>query len=279
MSSRDKAIKSRLTSWLVEQRLLGVNCPEITSATVKEAEERQPLSVHERADRLLKYLAVESKKIGKRVDCKTDISNLAESFMRAYSESVSAEETKFLLGYLEEQGWMKDPGRDKHGGSVVVTVPGYAYLAELEKTAVDSKQAFIAMWFDDSMSEAREAIKDGILHAGYVPSIIDEKPHNNKIDDEIIAEIRRSRFIIADFTHGDAGMRGGVYYEAGFARGLGLEVISTCRQDLLDENKIHFDTRQYNHIGWTKDKLGKFSKALSDRISATIGDGPLKKTD
>ena len=42
----------------------------------------------------------------------------------------------------------------------------------------------------------------------------------NKIDDEIVAEIRRSKFIIADFSHGSDGARGGVYFEAGFAHGL-----------------------------------------------------------
>ena len=46
----------------------------------------------------------------------------------------------------------------------------------------------------------------------------------DKIDDEIIGEIRRSRFLVADFTHGDKGARGSVYYEAGFAYGLGLPV-------------------------------------------------------
>ncbi len=37
------------------------------------------------------------------------------------------------------------------------------------------------------------------------------------------------RFMIADFT----GHRGGVYFEAGFAHGLGIPVIWTCREDQL----------------------------------------------
>ena len=43
-------------------------------------------------------------------------------------------------------------------------------------------------------------------------------------------QIRKSKFLIADFT----GQRGGVYYEAGFAYGLGLPVIWTCRKDWFD---------------------------------------------
>ena len=55
----------------------------------------------------------------------------------------------------------------------------------------------------------------------------------NSIDDEIIAEIRRSWFVVADFTCGTvphegkevAIPRGGVYYEAGFAQGLNVPLI------------------------------------------------------
>ena len=35
-----------------------------------------------------------------------------------------------------------------------------------------------------------------------------------------------------------------VYYEAGFAQGLNIEVIFTCRKDILEH--MDFDTRQYN---------------------------------
>ena len=54
--------------------------------------------------------------------------------------------------------------------------------------------------------------------------------------------------------------RGGVYYEAGFAQGLGLPVIWTCRKDMIDY--VHFDTRHCAHIDWEapdelKDKLSE----------------------
>ena len=130
------------------------------------------------------------------------------------------------------------------------------------------------MWFHDSTQKAwEEGIKRGIEDAGYEAVRIDQKEHTNKIDDEIIAEIRRSRFIVADFTQGKDGARGGVYYEAGFAHGLGIEVIFTCRKDALGD--VHFDTRQYNHIVWeTPEEL---RRGLAARISAVIGDGPYKE--
>ena len=88
------------------------------------------------------------------------------------------------------------------------------------------------MWFDKSMDEIWEkGFRPAIKAAGYKAIRIDRKEHLNKIDDEIIAEIRRARFLVADFTQGKAGQRGGVYYEAGFAHGLNIPVVFTCRKD------------------------------------------------
>ena len=99
---------------------------------------------------------------------------------------------------------------------------------------------------------------------------IDRDPSVDKIDDAIIAEIKRSRFLIADFTHGEDGARGGVYYEAGYAHGLGIPVIFTCRKDKI--NELHFDTRQYAHIVW--DSPEELRTLLRDRILARIEEGP-----
>lgn len=154
-----------------------------------------------------------------------------------------------------------------------ISVDGYARLAEIEEAATDSSTAFVAMWFDESMDEVWEnAIKPGIDEAGYEAFRIDREEHLDKIDDAIIAALRRARFVVADFTHGDDGARGGVYYEAGFAYGLKLPFIFSCRRDSI--GKVHFDTRQYPHILWDMDELDAFRRALTTRIGATIGDGP-----
>ncbi len=135
------------------------------------------------------------------------------------------------------------------------------------------------MWFDASMNDVYEkGIEPAIKEAGYEPMRIDRKQHNNKIDDQIIDEIKYSRFLVADVTQDESGARGGVYYEAGFAHGLKdcgrkIEVIFTCRKDVIDE--VHFNIRQYNHIIWeTPEDL---KERLVNRIAAVIGDGPLKK--
>ncbi|MBA5776845.1 hypothetical protein H2509_06850 [Stappia sp. F7233] len=289
----DDAVKARLTTWLIDQRRLGVECPEVMSTTIEEVKRRQPLPILERADRLLGFLGTLSRFIGDEMRIKKPV-----DFWRffAVSESNNEKEVEFLLEILLKREFIiqelpsvydsrglidfdQDAAIEESGDYldriITILADGYIHLAELETKAIDSKQAFIAMWFDDSVSEVYErGIAKAILDAGYQPVRIDKKDHNNKIDDEIVAEIRRSRFLVADFTHGEAGMRGGVYYEAGFAHGLNIPVIFTCRQDVID--KVHFDIRQYNHITWRLDKIEEFRRALANRISATIGDGPLK---
>lgn len=195
----------------------------------------------------------------------------------AVSESTERAELLDLLDSMREKGWLKDPFNEYTGGefpksgSVRITEKGRDHLEELKKAIPNSSQVFVAMWFDESMSEAwEEGIKPAIQDSGYEPFRIDEAEDTGRIDDHIIAEIRRSRFIVADFTHGEEGARGSVYYEAGFAHGLDIHVIFTCRKDLI--NKAHFDTRQYNHIVWkTPEDL---RTKLANRISAKFGDGP-----
>ena len=62
---------------------------------------------------------------------------------------------------------------------------------------------------------------------------------------EIIARIKESRFVVADVTQ----HRNGVYFEGGYAMGMGLPVIWMCHQD--DLQKMHFDTSHLNHIVWS----------------------------
>ena len=121
---------------------------------------------------------------------------------------------------------------------------------------------FIAMWFDESMKNARQAITEAIENLGFGVSIIDMKEHNNQIVPEILHEIKNCKFVIADFT----GNRGGVYYEAGYALALGKEVIHTCKSENFKD--LHFDILQKNTISWSDEK--ELKNRLIKIIEATI---------
>ena len=260
----DDAEKARLTTWLIDQRSQGVQQPIITRETLDYVKNQPGLLPNERAERLLRLVAGRSKTIG---DSVLISHNTHEAF--AWSETYQASELVYYLSYLNEMGWISGIG----GGipsEVVVSITGYNRISEKSRES-DLAQAFVAMWFGQDMTEVYDqGIKPAIEEAGYNPMRIDRKLDVEKIDDAIVAEIRRSRFLVADFTHGQDGARGGVYFEAGFAMGLAIPVIFTCRSDMV--TKLHFDTRQYAHIVWsTPDKL-YFD--LRDRILARIGPGP-----
>lgn len=217
----DDRAKARLTSWLVDQRRLGNEWPEVQMETLEiEGQQRRDLSVQERADRLLYFLEDQTESIDKiHTFRRHDINGTK---IEAWSESIGFGEVDYLLKYLQKQGWIENPSGSHPDFEYfyTITVDGYSRLEELRGVDTKSSTGFVAMWFDNSTQKAWEkGIKPGIEDAGYTAVRIDQVEHNNKIDDEIIAEIRRSRFVVADFTHGESGARGGVYFEAGFAQG------------------------------------------------------------
>lgn len=156
--------------------------------------------------------------------------------------------------------------------TIVMRPKGWMRIEELEQINSESKQGFVAMWFDKSMNEVySNAISMAIEDAGYRPLRVDNSEHNDKIDDKVISEIRKSRFIVADFT----GHRGNVYFEAGFAKGLGIEVFWTCRDDCFKD--LQLDIRQFNCIKWKMDEPEEFRQRLHLRIESVLGRGPVKK--
>ena len=110
-----------------------------------------------------------------------------------------------------------------------------------------------------------DGISPALKKAGFRPYRVDAEPHINRIDTKIITEIKNSRFLVADVTL----QRPGVYFEAGYAIGLGLPVFWCVRSD--DLKNVHFDTRQYNHIVWEDEKY--LAEQLHLFVTAIIGKG------
>ena len=277
----DEHHKARITTWLVDQRRLGNTSPTITRAIIDATKTARSLTADERAERLLGFLARQTTNLGSPVqvaivqESYSDPSYYATAYDIAYqamaiSESAAFEELLYLLNFLDEVRWIELSNLGDGIVACTLTVVGYRQIATQEIN-LSSDQVFVAMWFDDSMEEAYEkGIYPAIKRTGYNPFRIDKKPDVDKIDDEIIGEIRRSRFLVADFTYGEKGIRGGVYYEAGFALGLDLEVIRSCRADQIAD--LHFDVNHHYHIAWNTPE--ELREGLERRILALVGEGP-----
>jgi hypothetical protein len=150
------------------------------------------------------------------------------------------------------------------GDAAVTLQPaGWRRLEELRKTQVRPGTAFVVMSFAENLQSAFEnGIKAALSETGFDVIRADLVQHNGKIDDRIVADIRQSALVVADFS----GHRPNVYFEAGFALGLGRAVIWTCSTS--DIAAAHFDTRQYNHILWNSPE--QLRERLRNRIEATI---------
>ena len=237
---------------------------------------RYPRTINERLDRSLANLAHMSRHLGDSVAM--DLKQDAPLFFAA-----NVGELRFTRDALVDDGLVAiESSHSAPDGWVILLTPaGWNRVADIEagRSQEETSQAFVAMWFGNNKDsfEGRtsfefcsgafmQGFKPGIENAGYLALRIDCKEFNDDINDEIIAEIRRSKFVVADFT----GNRGGVYFEAGFARGLERPVIFTCHKSDID--KAHFDTNHYKHIVWTS--FDELADCLEKRIVATMGQGP-----
>ena len=177
--------------------------------------------------------------------------------------------------YAYKKGWL---GGEMPGDSPLrINLPARIHADKRSRELDLSRQGFVAMWFDPSMDDAYgHGIKPAICDAGYKALKINDKPFTGGVVDEIMAEIRKSRFVVVDFTSSpESGARGGVYLEAGFALGLGKTVFLTCRKDRTDD--VHFDIGHLNRIEWeTPEDL---RKQLKNSILAVLDRGPLDPPD
>ncbi len=169
-------------------------------------------------------------------------------------------EMEYILEALDKQGlleieggiqnvegpsWEDDP-KEFGTGRMRLKFDGWNKFEELRQKQLTSKQAFIAMNFEDECLETyNDCIKPAIEKAGFFPYRIDQDRHIENINNRIISKIRESRFLIAEFS----GHKHGVYFEAGYALGFGIPVIWTCEKSNF--GKVHFDTKPFNHIVWS----------------------------
>lgn len=257
------------------------------------ADQFRPLNPLEKMNQALMKINKHTKFMGATVE-------VIESLDYPYYYSSEHEELTAILNMLLSDGLISQDVRSLMGYEYSITPSGYRRLHEIQRPNHESNQCFVAMWFADEVKKAYDnAIKPAIEYKEpgeteprFKAVKIDNVEHVNDINDEIIAQIRRSRFMVCDLT----GYRGGVYFEAGFAYGLGIPVIYTCRDDwtnaetLVDENGkeirelydksgnqirvgkegVHFDLAHRNRIQWNPDDLDDFRTKLENRIKAVI---------
>jgi hypothetical protein len=182
----------------------------------------------------------------------------------------SIEGTRFIIDHLVEGGYLLAEMYSGGLSFLGLSMKGWEYYDQLNRGAVVSRKAFMAMQYGDQELDAvfENYFKPAVKATGFDLVRLDEKPQAGLIDDRLRVEIRTSRFLIADLTHENRG----AYWEAGFAEGLGKPVIYTCEKSKFGNQKTHFDTNHHETVVWEKEKLDEAAEKLKVTIRATLPD-------
>lgn len=220
------------------------------------------ITLSEKISKIKSYIYQKTTAIGKYIPI--ELKNLYTLFyLKNSSELIK------LLIYLQETNILHKRANGTIGNdpieNVMLTVEGYS---EIESTLVNysqSKKVFIACKFDTDYQEYLvKTIKAACLSCGFEASLVSDERHNKDISHKIIADIKQSKFVIADFTD----QNNGVYFEAGYAMGESKEVIRLINKEQFEN--LHFDTRQFHHIPWENGKWEELKEDLINQIKATI---------
>ena len=224
-----------------------------------------------------------------RTLCVSDIDSVAY-----FLTQVLCEEEGFLDKLETRPAIIGDNLLDR--ASFIITSKGWKFL-EGNVTQFFSQSVFVAMWFAEFTKPLREVIRKILKNKGYDPVFVDELPTrsnltpeekhdlatNSTIDDMIIANIRRAKFVIVDLScfpgekmtseiykrsDGTAESRdivcAGAYFEAGYATALEKPIIY-----LVNRKQIpHFDVNHIPYITWDENALCDLEVTLRNVIEA-----------
>jgi hypothetical protein len=251
--------------------------PYLSAATRQAHEEGKPLtldtknwrefaaaqraiSVSAKIERILRI-------IGQRAALPGGICGIDPDRDHPLFSATSRKELAVYLEHLQDEGLLDGPKASAKGlpisGNYAPTIKGWQRLEPVLSPGGEPDRCFVAMWFADELDSAYQlGFAKAIEECGFKPYRVKEDPTHKAIIDRILSEIRRAHFVVADFT----GHRQSVYYEAGFARGIGREVIGCCREG--ETKGLAFDTRHLGHIVWAD--ADDLRRKLTDSIQANI---------
>jgi len=132
-------------------------------------------------------------------------------------------------------------------------------IAKHEKRgSVEENQIFIIMSYNTNLNDTFREFKLSAkkVNSKLIVKRLDEQRGDYSITDEILSNIRKADLIICDLTE----ERPNVYYELGYARALGKQIISCAKKG----TNLHFDIRNFRTILY--DSLSQLGVELEEEI-------------
>jgi len=182
---------------------------------------------------------------------------LSKLFEKAYNEKFLNQEGRFESTFIPKTitiARVKD-----------FTFKGLEYVELLKEKNTNSKKVFLAYKFEDNIRDFFNELSDDIRSKlEYEPIVVNQSTtsHDEKIGDKIIGELKSCRFLIADLSYHSNN----VYYEIGYAMGMGIPAILTCKKEFMDN--LAFDISQYPVFEWSNEN--ELKEKVIDRIKAIL---------
>lgn len=133
-------------------------------------------------------------------------------------------------------GELNDPNSKTN---IMVT---FKSIVEID-SSVEEGYAFIAMPMDrtdKTLDDVLDSIKQVANECGVNAERIDDNATNDRITDRMLESIKKAEFVIVDLTYS----RSNVFYEAGYAHGLGKVPIYIAREG----TQLEFDLKVQNKV-------------------------------
>lgn len=111
------------------------------------------------------------------------------------------------------------------------------------RTDATGDLVFLISALSADMDSVAGAVKAAASSVGLTAKRVKDVPGDYRITDQILNMIGEARLVVADLTH----ERPNVYFELGYARGLGKRVVTTLR----DTAAAHFDVKDWTYIKYS----------------------------
>ena len=158
----DDDTRIKISRWVYDQNQLG-EIGYLTSEEIERIEKQERLRIEQRMDRLLQCFAHLPAQVPHGL-CTSGRTNLisrndlqivhAATECSTYTNNAIpiTEELNWLISAAVESGWL-EKRKSNSETYLRLTPAGVQRLEELETKAVDSEQAFVAMWFNESVND------------------------------------------------------------------------------------------------------------------------------
>ena len=226
----------------------------------------------QQADWVIEYVGKKTRVLGGQLEINPPGHGGGYPQLRAWIGGADEKAVQRIFEYLVEQKLLREyKNQNYEQFKLELTPAGWKRFADLQEVNKESKQAFMAMKFDDEQKQfVNDKLKPVVKETGFdLLLLTDINSKENLIDNKLRVAIRQSRFLICDLTHCNAG----AYWEAGYAEGLKLPVIYICEKSAFDDEdktkRPHFDVNHQEIFQWDKNNEESIKDFL-DNIKAKI---------